>query len=107
MAKVFNVDALAEETREIVLKGTTHAVLPMDVDGFLKTLEVADELEKDKSPEAQVGAVVKMINRAIPTLSAEEIRKLPFHQMNAISAFIRGEVPDELKDAVSTDEAKK
>jgi uncharacterized protein (DUF2267 family) len=100
MAKVFNVDQLAEETRQIVLKGKTHEIKPMSVDDFLATMAEADKLDKDASPQAQIDAVVKTIARAIPTLSEDDVKALPFDQMNAIAQFIRGDIPEELKKAV-------
>lgn len=99
--KVFNVDALAKETRHIVLDGQQHEVVPMNVESFLKTLEVADALEQDKSTASQINGVVKMINAAIPTLSEDRIRKMPLEHMNAISEFVRGEIPEVLKPAAA------
>jgi hypothetical protein len=105
MAKVFNVDALAKEEREIVLFGTTHKVVEMSVDSYLKTMSIAEELEKEENKsnqEVQINAVLKAITLGIPTLDADTLRKLPFDQMNAIAQFVRGEVPDQLKDAIET-----
>lgn len=105
MAKIFNVDELAKEERSIVLKGKTHAVNEMSVDSYLKTMKIANDLdspEKKNSQEAQISAVVQTIALAIPTITAEELRALPFDQMNAIAQFVRGEVPDALKDAVAS-----
>ncbi len=107
MSKVFNVDQLAEETREIVLKGVTHEVKAMSVDDFLATMAQAEKLEKDNGPTAQIDAIVKTIARAIPSLTEADIRGLPFEQMNAISQFIRGDIPDELKDKVTEKEEAK
>lgn len=105
MAKIFNVDELAKEERSIVLKGKTHAVNEMSVDSYLKTMKIANDLdspEKKNSQEAQISAVVQTIALAIPTITAEELRALPFDQMNAIAQFVRGEVPDALKGAVAS-----
>jgi hypothetical protein len=101
MAKILNVDGLAKERKEIVLKGVTHEIKEMSVDDFLVAMNTADVLDKDSSPKAQIDAIVTMVSRAIPTLQEAEIRGLPFEQLNAISAFIRGEVPDEIKNAVT------
>lgn len=105
MAKIFNVDELAKEERSIVLKGVTHQVVEMSVDSYLKTMAIAkalDQEENKSSQEAQVNAVLKTIVLGIPTLNEETLRVLPFEQMNAIAQFVRGEIPDALKDAVST-----
>lgn len=101
MAKILNVDGLAKERKEIVLKGVTHEIREMSVDDFLVTMATADKLEKDSTPKAQVDAIISMVSRAIPTLTEAETRSLPFEQINAIAAFIRGELPDEIKDAIS------
>ena len=105
MAKVFNVDALAKESREIVLKGITHEVREMSVDDFLAAMKTADDLEKATGPEEQIEALVKTVHRAIPTLSVEVIREMPFDHLNAISQFIRGEIPDGLKEVATGEEA--
>lgn len=105
MAKVFNVDALAKEERSIVLKGVTHNVVEMSVDSYLKTMAIAQELDKEEnktSQDAQIGAVLKTIILGIPTVDEATLRALPFDQMNAIAQFVRGEVPDALKEAVAT-----
>lgn len=106
MAKILNVDGLAKERREIVLKGVTHEIREMTVEDFLVAMDRAEKLDNDASPKAQVDAIVGMIVNAIPTLKEDEVRGLPFDQLNAISAFIRGEVPDEIKDAISEAKAK-
>ena len=105
MAKVFNVDALAKEEREIVLNGVTHKVLEMSVDSYLKTMALAENLDKEENKsnqEVQIDAVLKSITLGIPTLDTETLKKLPFDQMNAIAQFVRGEVPDQLKEAIET-----
>lgn len=105
MAKVFNVDELAKEERSIVLKGVSHNVIEMTVDSYLKTMAIAKELDKElnkDNQEVQINSVIQTIVLSIPTISAEALRALPFDQMNAIAQFVRGEVPDALKDAVST-----
>lgn len=105
MAKIFNVDALAKEERAITLGGVNHPVIDMSVDAYLATMKLANELDKPEnkdSQEAQINAVVNTICLAVPSISAEVLRSLPFDQMNAISQFVRGEVPDVLKDAVIT-----
>lgn len=101
MAKILNVDGLTKEKKEIVLKGVSHEIKEMSVDDFLATMDTASKLDKDASPKAQIDAVVAMIVRAIPSLDEKDIRALPFEQLNAIASFIRGEIPDEIKDAVS------
>ena len=98
MAKVFNVDALSKESREIVLKGITHEVREMSVDDFLAAMKTADELEQATGPEAQIEALVKTVNRAIPTLSITDIRNMPFDHLNAIQQFIRGDIPEGLTE---------
>lgn len=105
MAKVFNVDSLAKETREIVLFGDTHKVVEMSVNSYLETMAIAAKLEKEEnktSQEAQIDAVIDTILLGVPTLDKKTLRELPFDQMNAIAQFVRGEVPDALKDAVET-----
>ena len=106
MAKVFNVDALAKEERSITLHGVNHPVVDMSVDAYLATMKIAAELDKvenKNSQEAQINAVVSTICLAVPSISADVLRALPFDQMNAISQFVRGDVPDALKDAVTTE----
>lgn len=105
MAKVFNVDALAKEERSIVLKGVSHDIVEMSVDSYLKTMAIAKELDKEEnktSQEAQITAVLQTIILGIPTVDEATLRALPFDQMNAIAQFVRGEIPDALKDVVTT-----
>lgn len=105
MAKVFNVDELAKEVRAIKLFGVEHPVVEMTVDSYLKTMAIAKELDKAENKsnqEAQIDAVIQTIVLAVPTLDSATLRSLPFDQMNAIAQFVRGEVPDALKEAVET-----
>jgi hypothetical protein len=106
MAKILNVDGLAQEKKEIVLKGITHVIKEMSVEDFLVTMEAADKLEVDSSPKAQIDAIVAMVARAIPSLTDVEARALPFDQLNAIASFIRGEISDSIKHAITEEKDK-
>lgn len=102
MAKVFNVDALTKVESEIVLNGKTHAVVDMSVEGFLATMKDAEALEKAGNDiSAQINALVKTILRAIPTLDEQELRQQPLQALYGIASFVRGEIPEGLKEMVS------
>lgn len=102
MTKVFNVDSLYEkEPLEIILNGKNHVVHEMNVASFLETMKDAEKLKDSKDDTtAQIEVLIAGILRAIPTVTDAEIRALTFDKLNAVSQFIRGEVPDELREAV-------
>lgn len=101
MTRVLNVDGLAQEKREIVLNGKTHEIKELSVDGFLATMDFAKSKEGDTSTGSGIDSAVHMILLAIPTLTVSDIRALPPQHMWAIVNFIQGDVPDEIKQAVS------
>jgi hypothetical protein len=94
MAKILNLDALsAGNAREVVIGGVSYAVPEMTVENFVETSRMADKLAAN--PEAtvadQIEAAVDMVARCIPSAESMVLRKLSLSQLNAITAFIRGE----------------
>ena len=95
MAKLLNLNELAQEIREVKIGDKVHRVREMTVDAFIKTTQVAEALGDEASIAKQMQAVVEMIQLAIPTLTIEEITELSVDQLHALSTFIRGGDPTE------------
>lgn len=100
---VFNVDDLTKESRAVIVNKRQHEIVEMTVDGYLTAIKTAQVLKGKPTEEEQVNALVETVHAAIPTLPKEEIRAIPIVKLTAISNFIRGEVPDELKEAVNAE----
>lgn len=97
MTKVLNLDALAEkEVRELSLRGKTYKVREMSVADFIATSRLAQEISDDASFAEQMEASVKLIQRAVPEISVEDLHTLNLEQLAAVAKFVRGEDIDEL-----------
>ncbi|MFT4064272.1 hypothetical protein [Paraburkholderia sp.] len=102
MAKILNLDALSQgEAREVVIGGVAYEVPDMTVENFVETTRVAQKLAADESATVadQVEAAVDMVARCIPTAEVAVLRNLSLQQLNAITAFIRGEDVEKAQEA--------
>lgn len=102
MTKILNIDTLVEsEQRELQLAGKTYQVLDMSVDDFIEASRVAEMIEKgDLSLAEQMDQSIKLITRSIPGVDPELLRKLSLPQLMAISQFVRGIDPEDIRRAV-------
>lgn len=116
--KALNLDALQTEVlQQVTVNQKTYDVVAMSVGDFIETMRDAASLEalhkaaKKSGDENSVTNVVesleilvRSINRAIPSLPEAEVRALPMAKLYALNDFIRGIVPEELRDQVGLDE---
>lgn len=93
MAKILNLDTLAVgEVRELHWKGVVHKINAMSVEDFVAINASIKRLSGDDTPvEQHIDEGIKILVRLVPSLNPEELRKLPFDHLNALSAFVRGE----------------
>lgn len=116
MAKVFNVDELVKDPKEVIIKGNTYQVREMSVADFVATMRAAEQLEKLENDvkegkdiskveilAAQMEVFVAEVLRAVPDAPEVDVRGLPMNHLTALSQFIRGEIPAELKAQVEAD----
>lgn len=90
--KVLNLEKLSKkEGRELVIGGVSYPVQPMTVANFIATTEAAEKLKGESSLAKQVSATIDMIQRSVPTAQREVLEQLELGQLQAITAFIRGE----------------
>ncbi|MPS48549.1 hypothetical protein [Methylobacillus sp.] len=106
MSKIFNADALVNESRVVKLYGKEHPVIDMTVHSYLETMKLAKELENvdAKDEKTHVSVLVRSILLAVPTLTEEELQKVNLTQLSGISSFIRNDLPEELKHALEGEE---
>jgi hypothetical protein len=101
MAKILNLDKLVAEKRYLKLFGKEYLIEEMTVDNFLITSDEAEKLKDERSIPKQVDATVKMLRRSIPSCPEDVLRKLPLAQLQAVTAFVRG---DDEQEAVESKE---
>lgn len=105
--KILNIDALtAKSKRGITVDGQEHAIAEMDVEMFVESVKEADLISKSEPGSiAQLESTVRLVQRAVPTLPIERIRKLPMEVLGALVQFINGELDEEIRqgDAEGTD----
>lgn len=109
MAKILNLDGFAAkaEARKLIIGGKEYAVEDMTVENFIETTKAADRLTGETSVAVQVEATMDMIQRSVPTVERELLQRLTLEQLQAITAFVRGENVDEAQDeAVATAEGE-
>jgi hypothetical protein len=104
MAKILNIDTLVEsEERELQFKGKTYKVQDMSVDDFIEASRVAEKIEAGGMSFAeQMEASIGLISRGIPDIDVAELRKLKLPQLMAISQFVRGVDPEDIRRAVKS-----
>lgn len=102
MAKILNLDALAaKEVREVVLGGTTHQIKEMSVEDFIEINKSAQKLEGVTDMAVQISETINILQRAIPTVDKNALMDLSFEQLTALSAFVRGDDPEQIAGAES------
>lgn len=110
--KILNIDQFASVKRQIVFKGVTHDVHEVSVQQFIDNLKAAEDLDKagaePDSLSKQLERSIAAIHDVIPTLSVEELRKLPIEAVATLLKFIRGEMdPDGAANDAESSEAPK
>lgn len=117
--KALNLDALESKVlQQVVVNGRTYDVVEMSVGDFIQTMKDAESLEAlhkaakksgDENSVANVVAsleiLVRSISRAIPDLPEAEVRALPMAKLYALNDFIRGTVPEDLREQVGMEES--
>lgn len=97
MAKVLNLDAFAskQEERKLIINGVSHVIVGMTVENFIETTKAAERISGDASIADQVEATMDMIQRSVPTVGRDLLSKCSLDQLQAITAFVRGDNVDE------------
>lgn len=95
--KLLNIDELSKVTRTLTIGGVEHPVIDMSVENFIETQKEAEKLEKSDSTVTHIEASVRMIVRAVPTLTEDQLKKLSLTQLGMILKFINGELDEEAK----------
>lgn len=114
--KVLDLDKFGGDAeRTITILGKTYPVEEMTVENFIQTTKDAERLEADKEATYadQLVSTIAMIQRSVPSISAEELQKLSLTKMGVIVKFLNGDMDEELEKAAEAqaaeagDEAKK
>lgn len=113
--KILNIDQYANTNRQLSIGGNVYPVEEPTVQQFIDNLKVAEDLEKQGTPDTKVSLsesfeqAVKTITQAVPTMPVELVRSLKLPAMTAVLQFIRGELdPDVVAPAAEgTDSEKK
>lgn len=117
--KTFNLDNIDNEVLlQVTVNKQTHNVVAMSTGDFIATMKDAAALEKiHKEAKANGGAesvetivasmeiLVRSVSRAVPTLTDAEIKALPMKKLYALNDFIRGTVPEDLREQVGLEDA--
>lgn len=94
MAKILNVNELAQESKVLKLNGNSHTMRKITVEDFMNSVKEVEELQEEANDEdkeipvhVQIERMVDMIVEAFPTCPREELLALEFVQVNAILEF--------------------
>ena len=104
MAKVLNLDELAQEERVLTIKGQDYPMKEMSVSEFIVATREAEkaqkEAEKEGATELELSEVmerlVDMMSDSFPTCPKEELSALKMAHLNAILEFMKGDVEKEV-----------
>lgn len=95
--KILNLEQLAPQSGRVLrLNGVDYPVEEMSVQNFIETTLTAERLEGETSIVVQLEATIDLIQRAIPTIDRELLKRLTLEQLQAVTVFIRGEDPEEI-----------
>lgn len=91
MTQVLNIDEFKKKTPlSVVVGGKTHHMQPSTVQTFLDNLEDMEALAKAPSIKDEIHLTVRMIVRAFPTLTEEEVRQWPLYSIEEVFNTVRG-----------------
>ncbi|TDW20403.1 hypothetical protein EV128_12533 [Rhizobium azibense] len=86
----------------IKLNGKEHKVVETNVSDFIATARAIESLSVGASVEKELEVSLSIIQRTLPTIPEEELRKLKLSQLHKIRDFVmtaNGEKAEEVKPA--------
>lgn len=102
--KILDLDKFGgDASRTITIGGTEYPVIEMEFENFIETTKEAQRLQADDKATVtdHMEASVAMIQRSIPTLPVEVLRKLPVTKLGVIVQFLNGELDAEMDKAAA------
>lgn len=102
--RILNIDALVSErvNPAIVINGKRHELKPASLQNFIDTMNEIEALGTEPSLLKEIEVTVKIVKRAFPTMTEEEVGNLPFDMLSQIANFARG-----AGEEIVTDNAEK
>lgn len=89
MASPTFIDLDAIEVPEVVVKlgDKQHKMVPLSVEAFIAGVKDSQDLGTTPDFATEFGVVTRMILRSFPTMSEEELRKMPMASLNKLLTF--------------------
>ena len=88
-AKYLDLDAIAEESQfTFKLNGKEHQMRVATVATFAESMREIQTLALDASVESELEVIVRLVKRAFPTMSNEEVQNLTLPQLRHINDFV-------------------
>ena len=85
-----DLDAVAPEVELTVkLNGKKHKLKPLSVEDFIRNTKDQIALSSVGDVESEVNLILKMLVRAFPTLTEEELREVPLNKLWKLLEFAR------------------
>jgi len=109
MTKFLNLDEFETSVEKTVrLNGVTHSFVPFSVGDFIDQLkEMEGYAATEELPVSEyMGHMVKMVRRAFPSISEEDLMGLSMEKLKALTDFVRGETEKEALVGVTPEEAE-
>lgn len=103
--KILNIDAFAQPKRKLSIDGKLYDVRDIDVQSFIDSLKLAEELETqgEQTPAQAIVQSVAAIKQSIPDLAETRIKAMSLEQMTMVLQFIRGDLDDQATAPVPTE----
>lgn len=103
MTRVINLSQLAKEPDVVLdIDGVKHPMRPATVESFIENVKLIEALGTNASVVQEMEAMITIITRSFPSLTAEDVRGWPLEYLQSISDLARGQNGE----LVTTDEAK-
>lgn len=95
MTKVLNIDDLRSEVPfTIRVNGKSHDMAAPTIQNFIDNMKDLEALAAEPDVLKETEMVVRMVVRAFPTLTPEEIKSWPVGALENLFEIIRGVDPD-------------
>lgn len=100
--RILNIDELVSKrvNPSIIINGTRHELKPASLQNFIDTMKEIEMLGTEPSLMKEIEVTIRIIERAFPTMSKEEVGGLPFDMLQQIADFARSQG----EEVVSTEE---
>ncbi|SCW95658.1 hypothetical protein [Ancylobacter rudongensis] len=108
MTKIINLDAFVKPSPVTLdIDGVKHPMATATLDTFFANAKDLEDLKLDGGPVKELQVMIRMINRAFPSLTEAQIRSWSLEQLNGIAEIARTASGEVVEEAPAADQVGK